>query len=295
MDIAKQIAVCGALRFEMSWEYIGVGLTVLAIGITLIIGIAPLWWPEIPRGFVRATIAIGVLAGISGLYLLIIGLLPAFKDRSKWPQIGMILFALGFFGCFVWYWNDRPPTPRPPASLPPMPSVLSLFMTDFLNTGSGGGIVLLGNGFADLTFADNTVLRILYHAIQDFGNRSKFMVFYIPASPHTYEAIDFVAGAYRQYLDTIPLSESGTEGGQSSTKSSELIFTGRIFVYYEDSLTLAQLGKLSETYTKNGSSPEFRSTAYALTVWSSIRSGSAKAPPRYELRGGLPRLAPEQN
>ena len=132
------------LRFEMSWEYIGVGLGVLAIGIALMVGVPPPWWPEMPRGFVRATVAVGVLASITGLYLLMLGLWPAFKERDKWPQIGMILFALGFFGCTVWYWNNKPPATTPtqkPASLPPMPSLLSLFMTDFTNKGSGGGMI----------------------------------------------------------------------------------------------------------------------------------------------------------
>jgi hypothetical protein len=281
----------------MSWEYIGAGLGVLAIGITLIVGVPPPWWPEMPRGFIRATIALGVLAGISGLYLLMFGLLPAFKERSRWPQIGMILFALGFFGCAVWYWNDRPPatTPTPKlASLPPMPSVFSLFMTDFTNKGSGGGITLLGDAYAELTFADNTTLRFFYKIIQDFGSRSKFLVLYIPQSLHAYDAIEFLAEGYKQYLDTtMPYAESGGVGVQSFTKSSELIFTGRIFIYYENALTLTQLGKLTEAYTKNGSSPEFRSTTYALAVWSSIRSGDVKAPPRYELRDGMPQLVGE--
>ena len=91
----------------------------------------------------------------------------------------------------------------------------------------------------------------------------------------------------------MPSAEAGGRGSQSFTKSTELVFTGRIFIYYEDSLTLAQLGKLAEVFAQNGSSPEFRSTSYAAAVWSSIRSGDVKAPPRYDLHDGLPQLVPE--
>jgi len=142
-----------------------------------------------------------------------------------------------------------------------------------------------------LTFADTTKLRVLYHVVQDFGGRSKFIVFYGPSSPHTYDAIEFLAGAYKQYIDTMPSSEAGSEGSQSFTKSSELMFTGRIFIYYEDSLMLAQLGKLAEAYGQNGIGVEFRSTSYATAVWGSIRSGDVKAPPQYELHDGIPVLA----
>jgi hypothetical protein len=200
-------------------------------------------------------------------------------------------------------WKSQAPEPtasntaakqmRP--SLPPMPSLLSLFMTDFMNKGSGGGITLLGNAYAELTFSGDTNLRILYNIVQDFGSRSKFIIFYIPSSQHTYDAIEFLADGYKQYINTtMPYSESGGEGVQSFTKSSELIFTGRIFIYYENPLTVAQLGKLAELYNQHGVSPEFRSTQYALAVWNSIRSGDAKAPPQYELHDNLPRLTPEQ-
>jgi hypothetical protein len=95
----------------MYWEYIGTGLGVLAIGVALTVGVPPPWWPEMPRGFVRATIAVGILFGIIGLYLLMTGLSPAFKDQTKWPQIGMIIFAVGFIGCALWYWNGAAPMP----------------------------------------------------------------------------------------------------------------------------------------------------------------------------------------
>ena len=89
--------------------------------------------------------------------------------------------------------------------------------------------------------------------------------------------------------------ETSSAGVQNSTKSSDLVFTGRIYIYYETALTLAQLGELDSTFRKNNTSPEFRSNAYALAVWSSIRSGDIRPPQRYELHDNLLRLVPGQS
>jgi Leucine Rich repeats (2 copies) len=58
-----------------------------------------------PDGYVRATIAVGVLAGIAGLYLLGIGLSPEWKDQSHWPQIGMAISVVGLIACTVWWYS----------------------------------------------------------------------------------------------------------------------------------------------------------------------------------------------
>jgi hypothetical protein len=133
-------------------------------------------------------IAAGIVALIALIGAWIFG-----DHKAKWPQIGMIFFAIGFIGCAIWYWSARgiEDVPKPPAttatpkqaSLPPMPSILSLFMTDFAGKGSGGGIVLLGGAHAELTLPDDTKLEIFYNIIQDFGSRSKFITFYIEVDP----------------------------------------------------------------------------------------------------------------
>lgn len=172
--------------------------------------------------------------------------------------------------------------------LPPMPSILSLFMTDFQGKGSGGGVSLYVDAYADLTFQDHTKLRLLYKVIQDYGSRSKFAIFYVPSSPHTYDAIEFLSSGHKQYIDLPFGADTGSAHSPSITKTSELVFTGRLFIYHEDTLTLSQLGKLAETYEKEKVNPEFRTTSYALAVWDSIRSGIITPPPRYEIKDGLP-------
>jgi hypothetical protein len=92
----------------MNWNYIGVGLAVLAIGITLGIGVPPPWWLEMPRWFVRAIIALGVLFGIIGLYLLVMGLSPRLKEGNPWPIAGMLAGALIFLGsAAAWFYGPH--------------------------------------------------------------------------------------------------------------------------------------------------------------------------------------------
>jgi hypothetical protein len=112
----------------MNWEYIGPGLGVLAIGIALVVGVPPPWWPEMPRGLVKAAIAFGLVFFVASLFLLAIGLSPALKDiRRTWPQIGMIVSAAAFIVCGAWYFlsglNSEPETPqRALAEAPPPPA-----------------------------------------------------------------------------------------------------------------------------------------------------------------------------
>lgn len=180
-------------------------------------------------------------------------------------------------------------------SLPPMPTVLSLFMTDFKGKGSGGGISLSSDGRDDLTLKNDAKLRIFFQVNEDYGNRSKFLSFYIQSSPQTYEAIELLAATYRKYLNATIKVEEGGVASSSVTKTRELVFTGRVFIYHEDTLSLSELGKLSDLYQSHGLSPKFLTTPYALSVWESIRSGSSKPPAKYELRDGIPQKVADSN
>ena len=44
------------------------------------------------------------------------------------------------------------------------------------------------------------------------------------------------------------------------TRTTDLIFTGRLFIYHEDPMSLSNLGKLSDAYENEKLSPGFRTT-----------------------------------
>lgn len=172
-----------------------------------------------------------------------------------------------------------------PKANPKMPSLLSLFMTDFKN--KGYGLTLLFQAYSDFTFSDNSQLRVFINTIEDHENRSKFCCFYIQSSRYTFDAIKYIATECKKFLDLPVGVESGGENTLTRTRSDELVFTGRVFIYHEDTLTLPQLGKLAEAFEQRGLAPEFRSTPHALSVWSAIRAGRTKEPLEFELRDNL--------
>ena len=217
--------------------------------------------------------------------------------------LAFVVFGLTGVACIEsWRWvesrqknNEKSTLPETialaPTKVPLMPSLLSLYMTDFKSKGSGGGVSIHADAYADLTFPNNEQLRFFYSVNEDHGSRAKFMSFYIPDSQRTYEAIEFLATGYKQYI-SLPIGfETGGAHSPSSTRSDELIFTGRVFIYHEKSLTLSQLGKLADIYANQHLTPEFRSTSYALSVWESITHGNTKPPAEYELRDGIPQIA----
>jgi hypothetical protein len=60
-------------------------------------------------------------------------------------------------------------------------------------------------------------------------------------------------------------------GDSSSVDSSELVFTGRIYFYFEDDISLSQLGSLDILYREKSMSPQFRGPDYAITKWLLMR------------------------
>jgi hypothetical protein len=223
------------------------------------------------------------------------------KGLQLGPAIVIAISMVGLIGGGIWgvaTWSPTTKTSPQPAqkkkdvaqAQPKIPSLATLFMTDFQGKSAGVGVQM--NGVADLTIGENEKLRIFYNVNQDFSSHSKFISFYIPASSHTFSAISFLASGYKQYLNTRLQAEVGGSGVLNITKSGDLVFTGRIYIYYETPLSLEQLGALDAEYKTNNLSPEFRTTAYALAVLSSIRAGDIKPPPQYELRDNLLQLIP---
>ncbi len=49
----------------------------------------------------------------------------------------------------------------------------------------------------------------------------------------------------------------------TSVSLTDLVSTGRVYIYFEDELTLGQLGLLEDIYKTKHLSPQFRGAAYA--------------------------------
>ena len=71
----------------MRWEYIGTGLAILAIGVSIVLAVPPPWWPKMPSALIQAAIV-----------------------------LGLVLIAFGFWVCGTGAWPGLP-EPRGPIAL----------------------------------------------------------------------------------------------------------------------------------------------------------------------------------
>jgi hypothetical protein len=94
-----------SFRRMTPFERLGTGLAVMGIGITLVMGLPPPWWPDMPPALVRAGVFVGVALIILGAGLVLNSTWSAARQgrRRMLPLIGMAVFGLGFLGCAAWY------------------------------------------------------------------------------------------------------------------------------------------------------------------------------------------------
>ena len=114
----------------------------------------------------------------------------------------------------------------------------------------------------------------------NFESKSKFISVYVPHSSFgymTYEICKKIPelcevylrdAADRVFVGSRDPADSSMEG------SDQLIFTGKIFVYHEDELSLEELGSLESLYKSKKLFPQFRGLNYVTTRWLQRKSTS---------------------
>lgn len=172
--------------------------------------------------------------------------------------------------------ENRPPSTTAPAKFETkpnaqgknteLPSLEKLFRNDFPN-------LMRSYSGRNLGIKDDTgekTITIGEQLYLDFPGKSKFLGYYIPLRPDSYDICAFMAG---EYLTTIRDFESKTKisGGHvaefSSTSQKELVFTGRIYIYHEYTLSHQELADLEKLYRSKGVSVVFRGPAYLSLNW----------------------------
>jgi hypothetical protein len=105
----------------------------------------------------------------------------------------------------------------------------------------------------------------------DFGARSRFLEFFLDNNVFPEEALAacvFISKNYQQFID---VADSNIDiAGQlpedsSVTHFKDMVFSGRIFIYYQNpDLSLQQKSALESLYKQSGLSLQFRGEDYAL-------------------------------
>ena len=87
----------------MRWEYIGSGLGLIGIGVTLVLALPPPWWPKISSELIHAGVLSGVVLVLLGVCVLVVGIVPGLPAGKIGP---ILLAALGtsfLIASAIWY------------------------------------------------------------------------------------------------------------------------------------------------------------------------------------------------
>ena len=88
----------------MNWNYVTTGLALIALGVALLFApLPPQWWISMPKPLQQAVFILGLLILVAGVGFIAVGMSAVLKDRTLWPQTGMIVAATIFIVCVIWW------------------------------------------------------------------------------------------------------------------------------------------------------------------------------------------------
>ncbi len=192
--------------------------------------------------------------------------LSKFLDYPMWYKMAWVIWivfglSLGISSLFV-----RPETKTTVESTKKQSiahstkTLLDLFKNDFNNLlRAGQDLNLTNKDIGQITIKSQTYL--------DFTSQTIFIGFYIPDTPQTYAICVYLSNNYKTALDLtkkVMVEQSAT--GMQPVNTSELKFSGRVFLYHETPLLEEQRRELFSLYKSKGLAPQFRDYQYVADV-----------------------------
>jgi len=82
-------------------ERLGLGFAALGVGLSLVVGLPPNWWPKMPEPYVTIGLCVGVILTIVGSGLIIVSIYGR-KRRMTWPVFALdALLVLSVLGLII--------------------------------------------------------------------------------------------------------------------------------------------------------------------------------------------------
>jgi hypothetical protein len=134
---------------------------------------------------------------------------------------------------------------------------------------------------SDKTFQSGTAkFTINVQVNLDYESKSKFLSIYIPRVPSTYDVCRLLPELVKTFLTDVETvtATSKMPGDPTESSSQDMIFTGAVYIYYEDHLTLEQLGSLESLFKAEHLFVHFRGTDYATSMWLGRKAETPKLP-----------------
>jgi hypothetical protein len=226
-------------------------------------------WNDPVWSKVIATGIIALLGGTAGTWILN-------DQKTKWPIIGMIIFGIGFIGCAAWYWylnNTLPSTSSTESGQsspdkPPSPPSLTLEYFFERDSPLGSFERRYDLSVKDSTTNLDTIVTLRVRLLYDFTSHSEFLSVYIPRlNDVRLKPYDFMASLRDRLIEEREKMHASVVMGQAQpgipySESSELIFSGRVFIYTTNLLNPVQIGDLVRWYQQSGLYLEIRGVDY---------------------------------
>ena len=129
---------------------------------------------------------------------------------------------------------------------------------------------------------------VTFKLFEDFNEKVEFLSVFIPRSLDAFDLCLAVGQKYKAVLDQFNQqiqAWTAIPGETAETGTPDLTFSGRIYVYLDDELSLQPLATLEKFYNQNGLSPEFRSDAFRTLHWHEQREVPQTSKPPSRVKG----------
>jgi hypothetical protein len=147
------------------------------------------------------------------------------------------------------------PQQQPTATRPP--TLRDLFKSDFSN------VMKFTDDSCEIQWKDGTKSGFSCQAYLDFEGKSEFVGFYVPSSQRTFDICLRLQDAPTDVVRKVPEHAAITGGYRDeATSLKDLVFTGRVFLYHDDILTITQKAAIIEAYRQRGLDVNFRGPDY---------------------------------
>jgi hypothetical protein len=160
--------------------------------------------------------------------------------------------------------QEPPKSSSPPATpdTPRFPTIAELFKTDFPQFFKISSEMTTKVGIAP-------PVKFTAQVYKDLETQSMFLGIYIPASPFTVSACLGIAHDYEKILKE---AENAViiytrPGEHVPNTSKDLKFSGRVYIYHEQELSVREIADLVDIFKSRSLSVQFRGMSYASEVF----------------------------
>jgi hypothetical protein len=122
--------------------------------------------------------------------------------------------------------------------------------------------------------APDVTFTLTYQLILDFDARTEYIAVYIPRNVDTVLASKSVAQGYQNVIDQLNQRVKAwtrIPGETADTATSDLTFSGRIYIYYENDMPLQQMAALEQFFNDRKLAVEFRGPTFLTLHWNEKR------------------------